>query len=286
MPLTLLDRLERRFGWLAVPNVTVLLIAGQILLYVLTRLPQGVSLERIALEPDRVLNGEVWRLITFLFTPPATDSIFVIFYFMLIYTFGSALEMHWGAFKYNLFLLTGYIANVAAAFVALAIVRSAGPQAGNGDAGLGAVFGNGFLYGSLFLAFARLYPDFIITIFFVLPIRIKWLALLAWLGYFGSFASGDWMTRMAVLASVLNYLAFFGAGHWWQAKHIQRRQEFYIKAKKATAAPRHTCAVCGVSSDDSPRRLFRYCSKCAGQRCYCPDHIQDHEHVTSEEPAA
>jgi hypothetical protein len=286
MPLTLLDRLNRRFGRLAIPNLTVLLIAGQALLYIAARLPQGISLYRITLQPERVLQGEVWRLVTFLFAPPQSDSVFVIFYFMLFYLFGTSLETHWGAFRYNVFLLIGYVANVAGAFLALAAMHQAAAPAANGDIVAHAEFSNTFLYGSIFLAFARLYPDFIINVFFILPIRIKWLALLQWLGYLSALLTGNWMTRMAVLASVLNYLIFFGAGHWRQVKQLQRRQEFQIKAKKAAAAPRHVCAVCGATSDDSPRRLFRYCSKCAGQRCYCPDHIHDHVHVTEEPTTA
>lgn len=285
MPFTLLDRLERRWGWLAIPNITLLIIAGQALLYVTDHLHLGISLDRIALEPDRVLQGEWWRVLTFLFAPPNTDPVFVIFYFLLLYTFGSALELHWGSFRYNVFLFTGYLANLIGAFTALYLLKRDGMAPADGPAGIGAVFNNAFLYGSIFLAFARLYPDFIINIFFVLPIQIKWLALLQWIGYLALLVSENWMVRMAVAASIVNYLLFFGAGHWRQAKHIRRRQEFYIKAKKASAAPRHICAVCGVSSDDSRRLLFRYCSKCAGQRCYCPEHIHDHVHVTTEEPA-
>jgi hypothetical protein len=213
------------------------------------------------------------------------QPLFVIFYFMLLYTFGSALETHWGTFKYNVFLLTGYLANVAAGFIALAIFRSSAPPMPPIEHWAPVVISNGFLYGSLFLAFARLYPDFVIMLFFVLPVRIKWLALLAWLGYLLAFIDGSWSDRLAVVASIANYLMFFGREHWRQAKHMRRRQEFYIKAKKSTAKPRHVCAVCGVTSDESPKMLFRYCSKCAGQQCYCPEHIQDHVHVTEEELA-
>lgn len=290
MPLTLLDRLERRFRWLAIPNVTLPIIAFQAVLYVASYLPRGITLDRITLEPELVLQGEVWRLVTFLFVPPNTVPIFVIFYFLLLYTFGSGLEMHWGKFRYNLFLLTGYLANIIGAFIALAIVRHLPPVA-DAAAGLdaplelGKVFDNTFFYGSLFLAFARVYPDFQLMIFFILPIRIKWLALLAWIGYFAALASGDWMTKLAVLATTANYLLFFGAGHLRQARNLRRRQEFYIKAKKSTATRNHTCAVCGAVSDGSRRQLFRYCTKCDGQRCYCPEHIQNHVHVTGEEPS-
>jgi hypothetical protein len=203
-----------------------------------------------------------------------------------MYLFGTTLENHWGVFRFNVFLLVGYLANVAAAFVAWGILKASPEIAPMAGALGGAAASNYFLYGSLFLAFARLYPDFILNILGILPIRIKWLALAAWVGYAYSLIAGTWMTRMLVLATVINYLLFFGRDHVRELRHGHRRRAFQTKAKKATAAPKHACRVCGLNSDDSPKTLFRYCSKCAGQACYCPDHIRDHEHVTAEAPAA
>ena len=288
MPLTLLDRLQRRFGRFAIPNLTMFLIAGQAALYIASLLPQGVSLDRVALDPAKVMQGEVWRLVTFLFTPPATGPLFVLFYFMLFHLFGTTLEQQWGVFKYNLFLFVGWIANVAAAFAGYAILRQ---QWWFGDNNqllqlVSITASNAFLYGSLFLAFARLYPDFTLNLFFVLPIRIKWLALLAWLGYGYMLIRGDWMARMLIIATVLNYLLFFGPEHWRELRQGQRRRSFQATAKRVTGPAKHACVVCGLSSEESPRTLFRYCSKCSGQRCYCPEHIRDHEHVIDKEPVA
>lgn len=292
--MSLLSRLERRFGRFAIPNLTSILIAGQAALYLASLVPGGIALNRITLDPTLVLKGEVWRLVTFLFTPPAPDlfgHVFVIFYFLLLHMFGSSLENQWGAFRYNMYLLVGYLANVAAAFAASAIVggmAAGGPQ---GAIAQGAVTmaplmaTNGFLYSSIFLAFARLFPDFIINLFFFLPIRIKWLALLMWVNYAFELVTGDTMSRMLVLATVANYLLFFGPDHYREFKDGHRRRSFQTKAKKATATPTHVCRVCGVNSADSPRTPFRYCSKCAGQACYCPDHIREHEHITVEAPA-
>jgi hypothetical protein len=246
-----------------------------------------VSLDRVELNPDKVMQGEVWRLVTFLFSPPAVGPIFVIFYFALFYLFGSTLEHYWGTFRYNVFLLIGYLANVAAAFAGAAIM---GKQLAPGaDPTLqldSALALNSFLYMSVFLAFARLYPDYILNIFWVLPIRIKWLALLNWIYFAFAFNAGNWVVRMVILATVLNYLIFFGPGYMREIRHGRRRHTFQTTAKKALAAAKHTCVVCGLSSEESPRTLFRYCSKCSGQRCYCPEHIRDHEHVVEEGPAA
>jgi hypothetical protein len=288
LAMSLVSRLERRFRRFAIPNLTIILIAGQAALYLAALLPQGVALDRVALDPAKVMQGQVWRLVTFLFTPPATDPIFVIFYFLLFNLFGTTLEQQWGAFRYNLFLLIGWLANVAAAFAGAAIVG--GMQESIGDPELlqlaSITASNGFLYSSIFLAFARLYPDFTLNLLFILPIRIKWLALVQWIGYAYLLLRGDWMTRMLIIATVLNYLLFFGGEHWRELRHGHRRRSFQTKAKRAIKPPKHVCEVCGLNSDESPRTLFRYCSKCAGQKCYCPEHIRDHEHVIETEPAA
>jgi hypothetical protein len=291
MPLTLLDRLQRRLGWLAVPNVTMALIVGQAVLYIANLLaergilPGGLALDRLRLDPALVMQGEVWRLATFLFTPPKIGPIFVIFYFALFHLFGTTLEQHWGTFKYNLFLLIGCVANIAAAFIGAALMGWDVAEVGTTKLRLASIAApNSYLYLSVFLAFARLYPDFIINLFFVLPIRIKWLALLAWIAYAYVAATGSWMDRALVVATVLNYLLFFGREHVRELRQGQRKRSFQAEAKRATKPARHVCAVCGLSSTESPRTLFRYCSKCSGQRCYCPDHIRDHEHLAESEP--
>jgi len=266
----MLSRLESRFGRWAIPNVTVIIIAGQVLLYFLqiTRAGQGGELAKIHLLPSAVLQGEVWRLFTFLFTPPETRSLFVLFYWILMYMFGSGLEKQWGAFRYNIFLLLGYLSSIAATFIAYAL-------------GYDIIASNGFLYGTVFLAFARLFPDFTINVYFILPIKIKWLALLMWIGYGYTFLKGDWMGRMLIFASVLNYLLFFGKEHLRDWKQGNRRRSFQAKAKSAAKVIQHQCLVCDLNNENSPKTLFRYCSKCEGQCCYCPEHIQNHEHVSS-----
>lgn len=225
----------------------------------------------IYLDPGRVLQGEVWRLFTFAFVPPQTALIWAIFGWLIFYFFGTTLENSWGTYRYNVFLGIGLIANIAAAFVAW---------------GMGAltIANNGFLYGTVFLAFARLYPDYVINLFLILPIRVKWLALIAWMGYGFRFVVGGWMDRFLIIASLANYLVFFGREHVRDLKQSQRRRTYQARVAKATK-PVHKCLVCGVDSESSPKTAFRYCSKCAGQRCYCPEHIQNHEHITDDAEA-
>ena len=269
--MSLLSRLNSKFGRYAVQNLTQMLIVGQVLLYVAWQLnpqPGADVMDRIQLFPADVLAGEYWRLITFLFVPPLINPIFAFFFWYLFYLMGTTLEASWGTFRYNVFLLIGYLASVGTAF---AVYFATG----------GVIFpaSNGFLYGTVFLAFARLYPDFVLHIFFILPVKIKWLALLQWLGYAFGFVFGSWMSKGMIVASVLNFLLFFGLDVWRDMKHGHRRMRHQARTLRTPSRLVHTCAVCGLTSDAAPQTQFRYCSKCDGELCYCPEHLRNHEHV-------
>lgn len=277
-----IDRLETKLGRWAVPNVTAVLIAGQVLTYLASAAPEPLGprvFQNIFFMPDKVAAGEWWRVITFLFTPPSTNILFAFFFWYLFYLFGTTLEENWGAFRYNVYLFLGYLASVVMAFVAWFTVGFAA-QAGT----------NAFLYGTVFLAFARLYPEFTMYIFFVLPIKARWLATFQWIMYGITFLFADsWLTRALVFAAVFNYLVFFGRDIFRDMRHRHRRMQFQSKSLqgKSKNGPRgrkmaHECQVCGLSSTDSPRTQFRYCSECGGDYCYCSDHIGNHEHVKVE----
>jgi len=267
--------MESKFGRFAVPNLTVILIVGQVFLFLASQFApaqaNGDVLEKIRLIPSAVMAGEVWRLITFLFDPPITNPLFAFFFWYMFYFMGTSLETNWGTFRYNVFLLLGYLACLAAAGLA-----SFAP----GGADLPA--SNGFLYGTVFLAFARLNPDFVLYIMFILPVKIRWLAMLQWIGYGLAFLSGDWMAKGMVAASVANYFIFFGSDIWLNMKHGHRRMQHQARPMTAPKRLVHQCAVCGLNSETSPQAQFRYCSKCDGERCYCQEHLQNHEHVIRE----
>src|SRR3990172_920867 len=140
--MNLLERLNNKFKRYAIHNVTLYLILGQALFFIF-QLSGRFILERVVLIPERVFIGEWWRLITFLFIPPVTNPIFAFFAWYLFYLMGSALENHWGAFRYNLFLLVGYVVTVAVSFVMPLYPAT-----------------NIFIGGSVFLAFAFLSSGF------------------------------------------------------------------------------------------------------------------------------
>jgi hypothetical protein len=258
-----INKLDRKFHRFAIPNITVYLIVGQVMFYLFDMSGRFI-LERVVLIPDRVLAGEWWRLITFLFIPPPMNPIFAFFAWYLFYLMGSALEGRWGSFRYNLFLLIGYIVTVAVTFL---FPYSAAT--------------NIFIGGSVFLAFAYLYPDFQLYIFFILPVRIKWLALITWIGYAYELLVGSWLTRVLVLASISNFLLFFGRDIYWNMKTGRRKMVFQAKQFAGKKEAFHTCAVCGKTDISHPQMEFRYCSECGGLG-YCMDHISNHEHKRTQ----
>ncbi|HEY8428773.1 MAG TPA: rhomboid family intramembrane serine protease [Sandaracinaceae bacterium] len=257
----MLDKLERKLGRWAIPNLALLLVGGQAATYVLTLAKPEFALA-LALIPDAVLQGEVWRLVTFLFFPPSSSPLFVIFELYFLFLFGRALEEHWGEFRFNVFVLVGWALSAAASFAVP-----------------GAVATNVYLMGSLLFAFAYLNPGFTIMLFFVLPIRIKWIALLSGAVYAWAALTGDWSHRALIAAGVANFFLFFGRDMWLRVRGASRRRAKREVARRAESKARHECAVCGITDLEDSSMQFRYCSQCAGSRCYCMDHIRDHEHV-------
>lgn len=261
----LLDRLQRRFGRYAVPHATEGLIVCQVLTFLLA-MGEPSFVERLELVPRLVLHGEVWRLATFVCSPPLTNPLFALFFWYMFYLMGVALENTWGVFRYNVFLLSGYLATVAVSFLQP-----------NQPASIS------FLQGSVFLAFAYLFPNFEILLFFILPVKIKWLAAITWITYAYAIIFGDWWVRLYVISSIFNFLLFFSRDLWDRVRTSHRRMSYEAKKLPEANVPRHTCAVCGINSNTHPKAGFRYCSKCDGGLCYCDEHIRNHVHVAKEQ---
>ncbi len=261
--MTLLDRLERRFGRYAIHNLTGLIVAGQVV-GIFLGWGNAEFLQRWALVPQLVLEGQWWRLITFVFIPPGIN-ILVFFAIYLFFIMGSALEAQWGAFRYNVYVLIAYIATIAAAFLV------------PGDAATVSYVG-----GSVFLAFAWLFPDFQILLMFILPVKVKYLAWITWAGYFLTLATGSMMARVLVLASISNFLLFFGYDIVLRVRHGQRTMERAVRRIRQERQAFHECAECGMTEKSDIDMQFRFCSKCDGNFEYCEEHLHNHEHRQSQ----
>lgn len=268
-----LDRLERKFGRYGLPHVTEALIGGQVLL-IGVALADPEALQRILLSAEGLGRGEYYRLVTFLLVPPSGNIIFAFFAWYIFYLFGTALEQTWGAFRYNVFLLIGYLATVAAALLM--------PVVGGGSG----VMDNYFIGASVFLAFAYLYPNFEILLFLVWPVKVKWLALLSGFFMAGAVLAGPIPAKLAALAAVANFLIFFTPDIFRRLRGARRQSVRRMEAAAQAEQAMHCCRECGATEKTNPELEFRYCGSCAGAPCFCEHHIFNHEHVTSADPAA
>lgn len=267
----MLDKLERKLGRFAIPNLTLYLVGGQAAAWVLS-VAKPEFFAGLVLVPALVMQGEVWRLVSFLFTPRGggfLGPIGVIFALLMLFFFGRALEEQWGTFRYNVFLFIGWLATIAAASLAPLSVAT-----------------NIFLLESVMLAFALLYPNYEILLL-VLPVKVKWLAalILVQFGYvvYQSLRVGDLSQPALVGAAMLNLALFFGPEYArrlrGRSRRVGRPATASTTAKAKSTAVRHKCEVCGLTDVDDPDMQFRYCSQCEGKRGYCADHLRAHEHV-------
>lgn len=166
---------------------------------------------KMALYAPAVFRGEVWRLVTFLIIPPHGQILQAALALYFYYFIGTALEARWGARRFLVYYVIGALAAIIAGLIS----------------GLGT---NMYLNLSLFFAFALMNPNFQILLFFVLPIKIKWLAALNALYYLYGLATGPWFIKLAIIFSLLNLLLFFGGDLYNQSRlaiqQWKRRQAF------------------------------------------------------------
>ncbi|MBS2014664.1 MAG: rhomboid family intramembrane serine protease [Deltaproteobacteria bacterium] len=258
----LLARLERTFlGKIAIERLTTFIVGGMTITIVLG-MARPEFFEHLVLVPQLVAQ-QPWRLVTFLFLPPpASNMLWLFFALYFTWLMGSNLESEWGTLKFNVFYLVGTLGTIAAAFIT------------------GAPQGNYFLNLTLFLAFATLFPDYEIRLFFLIPIKVKWLALLDG-GYLTLlFVQGTLGTRAAIIAALANYFLFF-AGHL-VALLKGRRLLVRQAARRAEQRPQvresstRACAICGAKQEDGADIRVCACEKCGGPRDLCLEHARNH----------
>lgn len=270
--MSLLDRLERLLGRFALPHLGLYLVGAQVFVFLCT-LVGLLRPDALDYAPALVLQaGEWWRMVTFLLVVPipggALGFVFTAFGWYLFYLMSEALEEHWGAFRFNLYLGLSWFLTVVCSF--------ATPF--NGVSNL-------FILGSVFLAFAFLHPNFEILLFFILPVKIKWLAIIAWALNGVQFVRGGLADRLQIGATVVTFLVFFGPEILRSRRQGRRLAARREEREQEAERPRHVCYVCGKNDRTHPQLDFRYCSKCAGDQCYCPEHIQNHSHVVGPDEA-
>ncbi len=273
-----MDKFERKFGRFAIKNLMVYLIVLYIGGFVLVQLRPGFYEMYLSLNWERILHGEIWRLVTYIMYPPSSQILWFLLECFIFYSLGTNLERMWGTFYFNLYVFIGMLANEIMALAIWLIGHRI------------LLFGTESLYMSFLLAFAMTVPDMTFYLYMILPVKAKYLAVfyLAIMAY--EMIAGDWTVRCSVLASLVNVAIFFIflRKPILRVKQFVRRSQFKQQIKEAeplnrNGGARHRCAVCGRTELDDPELEFRYCSKCAGSREYCMEHLYTHVHVTNEE---
>ena len=273
-----LNKMERKFGRFAIPNLTFWLIGAWVLGFIIQyTMPQVQQL--LTLEPYMILRGQVWRLVSWLLIPPAVNILFLIFFLSCYYFIGTSLEQAIGTFRYNVYLIGGLLFSVLGSFLLYGVyfIFTKIPVTG-----IGYYFSTGYVTMSLFLAFAAIFPNVEFRLYFSIPIKAKWLGIVdaVWLGF--SFLVSNWAGKVAILASLLNFLIFFFSTrnyHRISPKEIHRKQVYRQQMRSAQGVTKHKCAICGRTEEDGAELEFRFCSKCEGNYEYCQDHLFTHQHI-------
>jgi len=202
-----LQKLQRKFGKFAIKNLMMYIVVGMAILFVADMVfPDNIA-AMFAFNTDLIMQGEVWRIITFIIIPPNAGIIFIIFALYINWFIGSSLEGQWGAFRFNVFYLCGIVGTIIAGMIT----------------GFATNF---YLNLSLFFAFAMLFPNFQLRLFFILPIKIKWLALLNLAFFVFEFVINDWSVRAALLVSLINIVLFFGKDFIISIKNKHRQMQW------------------------------------------------------------
>ena len=211
-----LNKLERKVGKFSIPNLMNLILVGMAVVFlsdIFLSVQYGTTLSSyLYFSRSAIFHGEVWRILSFLFIPINSSPIWILFSMYFYCLIGSGLEREWGSFRFNVFYLCGAIGTILSGLIT-------------------GYVGNTYLNFSLFLAFALLYPNFQVMLFFVLPVKMKWLAWLDVAFLVLEFLRSSWSGKLAILFAFANILLFFGKDFWQFIQNQIRRYQYRKKMK-------------------------------------------------------
>ena len=280
-----LNKMERKIGKYAIPNLMIYLIAAYCIGFVIYTVNPNFML-MLTLSPYHILHGQVWRLITWILMPTDTRVFSLLIMALLYYQLGSALERSWGTFRFNVYIFGGMLFTVIGAFILYGIYAAAGTGSLETISLISSLtFTTNYINLTIFLAFAVMYPEMQILLFFIIPVKMKWMAVVYAVLIAINLILTSWGGRIAIIMSILNFLIFFLSTRNYRRvspKEIHRKQVFKAQMrepKRGSMVTKHKCAVCGRTELDDPNLEFRFCSKCDGNYEYCQDHLFTHQHI-------
>ncbi|NLT62950.1 MAG: rhomboid family intramembrane serine protease [Clostridiales bacterium] len=263
-----------RFG---IPNLMLYIVIGNAVVWLFGAMDTTKLLEAmLRFSAEAVFTkGQIWRLITFVLVPEQS-GIFVLIMLYFYYFIGNTLERQWGSGKFTIYYLSGILFNVLYGTLMWLIT------------GKDVLLTASYINLSMFFSFATLYPETMVLLFFIIPVKIKWLAYINAAFFLWEIIASPFPVNLLPIVAILNYLMFCGGWLFDMIRpsrlHKKKKTIDFKKAAKqynrAQAKVPYTrkCEVCGRTDRDYPNLEFRFCSKCGGYHCFCIDHINSHIH--------
>lgn len=282
-----LNRMIDKFCWthprFGVPRLMLYIVIGNVLVWLFGMMDRtGTLYDLLYFDPAMFCKGQVWRLVTFMLVPAAGNPLVLLIALYFYYFIGTSLEREWGTGKFTIYYFSGMLLTVLYSLVFYWITKNR------------ILVSASYVNLSMFLAFATLWPEERVLLFYIIPVKMKWLAWLDAALFAYSVVQYILIGRIGFalvpIVAMAGYLLFFG--EWLlsfispnrakqKAKTIHFKQVAQ-KVRREQQAQGYTrkCAVCGRTDTDHPELEFRYCSRCAGYHCFCADHINNHIHFT------
>lgn len=232
-------------------------------------------LSYLSFDAAAILHGQLWRLVTFMLYPPSTGLLaFIAFYFY--YWVGSTLEQYWGSGQFTIYFFSGVILTILYGFIIYFIT------------GMSVRLDSQYIYLSMFFSFAALFPDMQVLFLYIIPIKMKYLAIVDAVFFALAVITNPFPVNLLPIVAVLNFFIFCGGDLLYHIRPARasrstvnfRKESRRIRREQQSKLYTHKCAVCGRTDADYPDLEFRYCSRCQGYHCFCIDHINNHIHFT------
>lgn len=288
--MNLMQKLERKWGRYAVSGLHNYMIAAYAIGFVLELLPFNI-MRYLQFSVDGILHGQIWRLVTWVFCTNGS-GIFTILFLLCLVPMGRTLESFLGTFRMNVYLIGGMLWNIVGGILIYVITALTLGQ------GQSVYLTNYHVLLAMFMALAICIPDATVNLYFILPIKMKWMFLVylleliyelyVYYSYGSAYGTGTGILFMllygaTIIFALLNLSLFF---HFSKIRltRKQKKVQREFKAKMASEPrpganiTRHKCVICGRTEKDDPNLTFRYCSKCSGAKEYCQDHLFTHTH--------
>ena len=277
--MNIVSKIERKIGKYSIRNLTLYLIIGYGIGYLLL-IFQPKILFMLTLDPAAVMHGQVWRLVTWIITPPTFGvDIFTFIMLFFYYSIGTLLERTLGTFLYNLYMFSSMLFTMAGMMIAhilgvyvfhynyYSVINYASTY---------------YILLSIFLAIAACYPDMSVLYAMIIPIKMKYLSILYVLIIVYYFIHETFMGRVNIAMSLVSFVIFYLSTkniRRFSPKQMKRRRNYNKQVRNAKSQNvGHRCVVCGRTDKEYPDLQFRYCSKCTGNKEYCQDHLFTHVH--------